>query len=102
MFGDMKDMMGKLHEAQQQAEEVKNRLHDLHIKEGTGEIVITITGNREIKDIEVSEKLLNEREELQDKLVIAMNKAIQKADEAHEREMESVAKGMLPGMDMFK
>ncbi len=102
MFGNIQDMMGKLQEAQQQSEEIKNRLDTVHLKEDTGEITITITGNKEIKDIELSDSLLEDREELQDKLVLALNRAIAKADETHKKEMESVAKGMLPGMDMFK
>ena len=102
MFGDLKDMMGKLHEAQQQAEEVKKKLNDLHLKEDDGEISIIITGNREIRDIEVSDALLQDKEELQDKLVLAMNRAIGRADKAHESEMQSVAKGMMPGTDLFK
>lgn len=95
-------MMGKLHEAQQQAEEVKKKLDDVQLRESDGEITIIITGNREIKDVEVSEALLEDKEELQDKLVLALNRAIKKADEAHEREMQSVAKGMMPGTDLFK
>ena len=102
MFGDLKGMMGKLQEAKQQTEEVKQRLNELHIKEQFDEISITISGNREIKDVEIAQSLLEDVEELQDKLVLALNKAIKKADEVHEREMQSVAKSMLPGMDMFK
>jgi len=102
MFGNIQEMMGKLQEAQQQSEEIKKRLDTVHLKEDTGEINITISGNREIKDIEISDNLLEDKEELQDKLVLALNKAIKKADETHEQEMQSVAKGMLPGMDMFK
>lgn len=95
-------MMGKLHQAQQEAEAVKKRLNDLQLKEDDGEISIVITGNREIKDILVTDELLEDKEELQDKLVLALNRAIKKADETHEKEMESVAKGMLPGTDMYK
>lgn len=102
MFGDLKDMMGKLHEAQQQAEEIKKRLDDVHLRESDGEITITITGNREIKDVEVVDSLLEDKDELQDKLVLALNRAIKKADETHEKEMQSVAKGMMPGTDLFK
>lgn len=102
MFDNIKDMMAKLQEAQQQAGEVKNRLNQVELKEDNGEICIRITGNREIKDIEIHENLLQDREELEDKLVLAINRAIARADETHEREMESVARGMMPGTDIFK
>ena len=102
MFGHIKDMMGKLQEAQKEAEKIKSNLDSVILEEDSGEIKIKITGNREIKDLEISEALLSDREELQDKLVIALNKAIAKAGEKHEQEMQGAAKGMLPGMDMFK
>lgn len=95
-------MMGKMQEAQKQVQEIKNRLDTVHLKEGDDEIVVTITGNREIKDLEISAALLEDKEELQDKLVIALNRAIDKANRTHEKEMQGAAKGMLPGMDMFK
>ncbi len=102
MFGDIKGMMEKLQEAKQQTEEVKKRLNNLHIKEESEDISILITGNREIIDVLVADSLLEDKDELQDKLVLALNRAIKKADETHEREMQSVAKGMLPETDMFK
>lgn len=102
MFGNIKDMMGKMQEAQKQVQEIKNRLDTVHLKEGDEEITITITGNREIKDVEISTALLEDKDELQDKLVIALNRAIEKANQRLEEEMQGAAKGMLPGMDMFK
>ena len=102
MFGDLKNMMGKLHEAQLQAEQIKKKLDNVHLRESDGEITITITGNREIKDVEVPDALLEDKEELQDKLVLALNRAIKKANETHEKEMQSLAKGMMPGTDLFK
>lgn len=102
MFGDLKGMMDKLQDARQQTEEIKKRLNDLQIKEESEDISIIISGNRQIIDVVVADSLLEDKDELQDKLVLVLNRAIKKADETHEREMQSVAKGMLPGTDMFK
>ena len=103
MFGDM---MGKLQEAQQKIEETKKRLNTVLIDEETqGKIKVTITANREIKSIQVDESLLQDAEELEDYLLLTVNKAIQKATEINEHEMAVAAKsGMpnIPGMDMFK
>lgn len=95
-------MMGKLQEAQQKTEEVKKRLADLVIKEDSEDITILISGNREIKDIVLADSLLQDKEELQDKLVLALNRAIQKADDTYEQEMQLIAQGMMPGTDMFE
>ena len=66
---------------------------------------ITITANREIKNIEVADSLLEDKEQLEDYLIINLNNAIKKATEVNEAEIGAVAKeGMpnIPGMDMFK
>lgn len=104
MFGDM---MNKLKEAQQKVEETKKRLDTVLIDESSNDnkIKVTVTGNREIKAISVDESLLNDTEELEDYLILTLNKAIAKASEINENELAIAAKsGMpnIPGMDMFK
>ncbi len=102
MFGDM---MGKLQEAQQKAEETKKRLDTVYLSEESvgGKVKVTISGNREIKDIQIDDSLKEDPEELSDHLVLALNKAIKKASEMNEREMQAAASGMLnmPGMDQL-
>ena len=101
MFGKLGDMMGKLQEMKQQADAVKSKLQQvlLHAEAAGGDIRIEINGNREIKHVHIAPALQHgDAEELQDQLVVALNRAIKLADEAHEKEMRTVAAGMLPGM----
>jgi len=102
MFGNIKDMMGKLHEAQAQAKEMKDRLEQMELKEESSGIVLVINGNRKLRDIKISPELLSDPEELEDKLLLSLNRALEKAEALHEAEMKKMASGMLPGMDMFK
>ena len=107
MFGDMMGLMGKLKETQQKVEETKKRLDHVLIdeKSSDGLLAVTITANRKIKNITVSDELLQDKEMLEDYLVNVLNKAIEKATDVNEFELAAVAKdGMpnLPGMDMFK
>lgn len=103
MFGNMKDMMGKLKEAQKQVEETKERLESVYVKESSGGVTITISGNRQIKEIEIDNNLLQDKNELTDHLVIALNKAIEQASAINEREMQQAAQGMMPGTgNLFK
>lgn len=100
-------MMGKLKETQQKVEETKKNLDFVLIdeKSADGLLEVTITANRKIKNITVSDDLLNVKEMLEDYLVTVLNKAIEKATNVHETELAAVAKeGMpnIPGMDMFK
>ena len=107
MFGDMQDMMAKLKEAQAKIEETKLRLNTVMVdgESGNGSIVVTVTANREVKNIAIADELLEDKEALEDYLILALNKALQKANEINEAEMAAAAKGGLPdipGMDMFK
>ena len=107
MFGDLSGMMGKLKEAQRKIEETKVRLNTVLVdgEAGNGVIKVTVTANREIRSINISDDLMNEKEALEDYLIIALNKALEKATAINEAEMAAAAKGGLPnipGMDMFK
>ncbi|PQJ81762.1 YbaB/EbfC family nucleoid-associated protein [Polaribacter glomeratus] len=107
MFGDLSGMMDKLKEAQQKVEETKTRLNSVLVDETSADkkIKVTLTANREIKAISIDESLLADKEELEDYLIITLNKAIEKASKINENEMAIAAKaGMpnIPGMDMFK
>ncbi|WP_271424579.1 YbaB/EbfC family nucleoid-associated protein [Aequorivita sinensis] len=107
MFGDLMGMMGKLKETQAKVEETKKRLDTILIdeKSNDGLLKITLTANRKIKSIEVDDSLLEDKEQLEDYLILTLNKAIEKATNVHESEIAAVAKdGMpnIPGMDMFK
>jgi len=108
MFGDLMGMMGKLKETQAKVEATKKRLDTVLIDQASsdGLLKITLTANREIKSIEVDDSLLNDKEQLEDYLIINLNKAIEKASKVNETELAAVAKeGMpnIPGMDqLFK
>mgnify|MGYP003677147289 FL=1 len=107
MFGDMMNMMGKLKEAQKKVEETKKRLDTVLIDEASTDdkLKITLTANRTIKSIEISGDLLEDKEQLEDYLILTLNKAIEKATKINEAELAAAAKdGMpnIPGMDMFK
>jgi len=107
MFGDLMGMMGKLKETQQKIEETKKRLDTVLIDEQSsdGLLKVTITANRQVRSIEIDDSLLEDKEQLEDYLVLVLNKAIDKATAVNEAELGAVAKeGMpnIPGMDLFK
>ena len=107
MFGDMMGLMGKLQEAKAKAEVTKERLKTILVDEQSsdGLLKITASANGRIKEIEVSEDLLQDKEQLEDYLILTLNKALEKAQNVHDTEMAAVAKeGMpnIPGMDLFK
>ncbi|WP_425237306.1 YbaB/EbfC family nucleoid-associated protein [Ulvibacterium sp.] len=106
MFGDMMGMMGKLKDTQRKVEETKKRLDTVTLEESTtdGLLTVEITANRKIKKIQVDDSLLQDKEQLEDYLILTLNKAIEKATQVNETELAAVAKeGMpnIPGMDSF-
>ncbi len=106
MFGDLSGMMAKLKEAQLKIEETKKRLNTILIDDeaGNGSVKVTVNANRLIKNISISSEL-TDHEEIEDLLVIALNKALSRANSINETELAAAAKdGMpnIPGLDMFK
>ena len=107
MFGDISGMMQKLKAAQQKVEETKLRLNTVLVngQSNGGAVKVTTTANREIKTITIADALLQDKEALEDYLIIAINDAIMKATKINDAEMAAAAKdGMpnIPGIDLFK
>ena len=99
-------MMGKLKETQAKVEATKKRLNSVLVDENSedGMLQVTLTANRELKSIQIDDKLLEDKEQLEDYLILTLNKAISKATAIQDAELAAVAKeGMpnIPGMDSF-
>ncbi|MCK7558742.1 YbaB/EbfC family nucleoid-associated protein [Chitinophaga sedimenti] len=96
MFGNI---FGKLQEAQQKMKESKDRLAGVTMdgEAGEGAVKVTVTGNREVKSIVIEDALCvpERKEELEDLLLTALNRALKNAESAWEAEMKDVAGGML-------
>ena len=95
-------MFDKLMAAQQQAEEIKKRLDTISVfgeVEG-GAIRITSTANKAITAIEIDEEFYKQadREELEELLLTAINKALTQADQVSATEMQAATKNMLGGL----
>ena len=71
-----------------------------------GLLKITVTANTAIKSITIADALLKDKEQLEDYLILVLNKAIARANQVNQTELDAVAKmdmPMIPGMDnLFK
>lgn len=105
---DLMGMMGKLKATQQKIEDTKKRLDTVLIDEQSadGLLKVTITATNKIKAVTVADALLEDKDQLEDYLIVVLNKAIEKATQVNQTELDAVAKvdmPMIPGMeDMFK
>jgi DNA-binding protein YbaB len=99
MFGKLGDMMGKLQEMKQKAEEVRVKLDAMRadVSGAGGDIKIGITGNRKIVHLSIAPALQHaDAQELEEQLLVTLNKAIDAADKLNEEEMKKIAGGLLP------
>lgn len=98
MFGDL---LNKFQEAQQKMNEGKQKLANVTVDgdAGDGAVKVSVTGNREVKTISIDNQLLSpeRKEELEDLLIIALNRALQNAEKMWEDEMKGLAGNMLGG-----
>lgn len=95
-------MFDKLFEAKQKAEEVKLRLDQVSVSsevEG-GKIKVISSANKEIKEIFIDPELFNnvEKEELEELLIVVLNKVLSQAESINQVEMQAVSQQMLGGL----
>jgi DNA-binding YbaB/EbfC family protein len=99
MFGS--DMFGKIEAMKKMAEESKSRLDSIIVEgeSGNGLIVVELTGNRAVRSVKInSDHSLMEKEDLEDLITVALQRAVDKANVINEQEVMSSAKNFFPGM----
>lgn len=94
------NMFSKLQEMKQKMDDAKNRLDSILVKGTAGEIQVTITGNRKVKEIQIPDDFMNpeRKEELEEMLTTAFNRGLEQANTVNETEMASSASQILPGL----
>ncbi|KQM79158.1 hypothetical protein ASE74_00890 [Pedobacter sp. Leaf216] len=95
-------MFDKLFAAQQKAEEIKKRLDTVSVygEVENGAIKITATANKAITAVSIDEEFLKsaDKEELEELLLTAINKALASAEQVSAAEMQASAQDMLGGL----
>jgi DNA-binding YbaB/EbfC family protein len=95
-------MFDKLMEAQQKAGEVKKRLDAITVTgaaEG-GKITVQANGNKVVQSVSIDAGFFKDadKEELEELLVVAINKAMEQADNVSQSEMAAMTSAMFGGM----
>jgi len=95
-------MFDKLMQAQQMAGEVKKRLDAISVSgsaEG-GKITVNVNGNKVVQSVNIDTDFFKEadKEQLEELMVIAINKAIEQADNVSQSEMAAITKDMFGGL----
>jgi len=91
-------MMGQLKKVQQQMEKAQEELANelFSATSGGGAVKVTVTGEQQVKEIEISKDILNpdDVDILSDMLVVALNEAIVKAKEEASRKLSVLGAGL--------
>ncbi len=95
-------MFDKLLQAQQKAQEIKSRLDNISVSgeaEG-GKVRVIASANKEIKEVHISDELFAEgdKEQIEDLMLVALNKAISQAENISQTEMSAASQDMLSGL----
>jgi DNA-binding YbaB/EbfC family protein len=99
MFGS--DMFGKMEAMKRMAEESKLRLDAIIVEgeAGNGLIVVELTGNRAVRSVKINgDHTIMEKDDLEDLITVALQRAVDKANAINEQEVMSSAKHLFPGM----
>lgn len=98
---DMFGMMDKLKKLKSATEEAKKRLDAMTLEATSinGWVKILITGNKQVKDITLSEDFLKQDAAvISEHLVKTMNEALQNADMANKTEIKNATAGLIPNI----
>jgi len=93
------DMMEMLQQMKQDADNVKERLNNISVsgESAGGKIKVVCNGNRKIQAVSIDDSIrLGDVEELEDQLIIALNRALEQAENVNQSEMATIANNMLP------
>ena len=98
----MFDMMGKLGQIKKSMDEIKQRLDSISVagEAAEGQIKVTMTANKKVNGIHIAERYLDpvRKEELEELLEIAFNRASEMAQNVSETEMKAATQGLLPNI----
>lgn len=95
----MFDKMKQLQQMKEQMDEAKLRMDDISVKGECQGVTVVSNANRKILEVQLPASLQEtDPEELAELIVIATNKALEKAESVFESEMQGMAGGMMGGL----
>lgn len=93
-------MFGKLNEAKEKAEQIKQKLELITVEGNAEGIKVIANGNKKITSVNIDASLLKaeNKEQVEELLVIAIERALEQAENVSAAEMRSLMGSMMPGL----
>ncbi len=95
--------MGKLQEAQQKMEDVKGKLDQIIVVGEAQGVKVSINANKVVTNIDIPQMILDDgdKDQIEDLLILALNKGLESAENVAQSEGASAMKGILPNIPGF-
>ncbi len=96
---DINMIMKQAQKMQADLKKTQSKLESTIYEGKSNGIVVKVNGKSECQEITIPEELMDDREMLQDMLLIAFNNAIAASDEDRENQLGGITSGLnIPGM----
>lgn len=101
--GNMQKQMQQMQAVQRKMEELQNEIDQMETTatSGGGAVTVTVTGKKEIKNIEIKPEVVDpdDIEMLQDLIMVAANEALRQMEEISQNEMNKLTGSLgIPGL----
>ncbi len=102
-MGNMQKQMQQMQAMQRKMDEVQAQINEMEAEasSGGGAVTVTVTGKKEIKDIQIKPEVVDpdDIEMLQDLIMVAANEALRQMEEISNAEMSKLTAGLsIPGL----
>lgn len=104
---NLADMFGKIQQMQENMQKVRDNLDNILVEgeAGGGMVRVSANANKRILKITIDKSILGDAEMMEDLVVAAVNKALEKAEVQGREALGQATQGMLPnipGLDLSK
>lgn len=104
---NLADMFGKIQQMQENMQKVRESLDSIVVEgeAGGGMVRVSANANKRVLSITIDKSIAGDTEMIEDLVVAAVNKALEKAEEQGRQALGKATQGMLPnlpGLDLSK
>ncbi len=104
MKGGIGNLMKQAQQMQEKMKQAQEELANLEVEgqAGSGMVKVIITGQHQVKRVSLDDSVMDDREMLEDLLVLAINDGVKKIESASQEKMGKATAGMPlpPGMKL--
>ena len=100
--GQLAGLMQKAQEVQKNIQKAQEEIAQFNVdgEAGSGTVKVNMTGNHQLKKINIDTSVMDDKELLEDLIVAAVNDASRKVEEFSSKKMQAASSGMPGGLNL--